>query len=97
MDKLLRELGNLLQLVDAKGGRTTYRVSVGVGSVEAGRSVRSLSQVLPERMIDVFDEDDHYRVIAELPGIDEAAVRWSIRDNRIVTIRTDADGHTIDR
>jgi HSP20 family protein len=71
------------------GVHTAYGVSVrriGPGRPFA-RPVRSLrrqtesaspAEELWEPIIDVFDEGDHYVVVAELSGFDEPAIRWKV-------------------
>ena len=46
-----------------------------------------------EPTADLLDEGDHFLVIAELPGVDEARIRWSITD-RTLLISADADGRS---
>jgi HSP20 family protein len=41
-------------------------------------------------MVDILDQDDHYLVIAELPGVGSAAVDWNIRDNQLLVIRAES-------
>jgi HSP20 family molecular chaperone IbpA len=45
-----------------------------------------------EPIADVFDEEDHYLVVAELPGVDQPAVQWSVRDGRFVVIGAESAG-----
>src|SRR5215471_6472365 len=65
----------------------------GIGSVEVRRSASirtpgtirarygaSVRVGVPSPVVDVFDEGDHYAVIAELPGIDRSDLEWSVRD-----------------
>lgn len=39
---------------------------------------------------DLFDEGDHYVVVAELPGVEETAVQWHVRDGVRVVIRAES-------
>lgn len=43
-----------------------------------------------EPSVDVFDEGDHFLVVAELPGVDQAAVDWSITDGVRLTVRAES-------
>jgi HSP20 family protein len=43
-----------------------------------------------EPITDVFDEDDHYLVVAELPGVDQPAVQWSVREGLFVVISAES-------
>ena len=43
-----------------------------------------------EPVADLFDEGDHYLVIAELPGVDAAAVRWTLERGTLVTIAAES-------
>jgi HSP20 family molecular chaperone IbpA len=40
-------------------------------------------------MVDVLDEDDYYMVIAELPGVGETEVNWTIPGERELVIRAE--------
>ena len=42
----------------------------------------------------LFNEDDHYLIVAELRGVDRADVEWHLRDGRMVTIRASSDRRT---
>jgi HSP20 family protein len=43
-----------------------------------------------EPIADVFDEGDHFIVIAEVPGIEAAAVGWRVQDGRRVVIEAES-------
>ena len=81
-----------------KGLHAVYGVSVRVGAhgiptVARFGNVRQNAAKEPfvdevrEPMIDVLDEGAHYLIVAELPGIDAAAVRWELAGERRLTIR----------
>ena len=42
-----------------------------------------------EPLVDVLDEDDHLRVIAELPGVDEAGIRLEVQGD-VLTIHAES-------
>ena len=44
-----------------------------------------------EPAVDVFDEGDHYLIVAELPGVDERAVQWTVRTDTGVLISAESD------
>lgn len=43
-----------------------------------------------EPIVDVFDEGDHYTVIAELPGVEQADLDWNVRDGVHLTLRAES-------
>jgi HSP20 family protein len=43
-----------------------------------------------EPIADLFDETDFFVVVAEMPGIDEAAVRWTLRNGTELTVRAES-------
>jgi HSP20 family protein len=43
-----------------------------------------------EPMTDVFDEGDFVVVVAELPGVDESAVQWTVHGGDVLTICAEA-------
>jgi HSP20 family molecular chaperone IbpA len=101
VEKLIRELNNLLKLAaDAKrlaGSPAVARVfgmSIHVGPLAA----KTAMDVTPihDSSVDVFDENDHYRVIAELAGVREDDIEWSVRDDRQVAIRIRRGGGRCD-
>ena len=53
------------------------------------RSVRPKTESAPsaeelwEPVIDIFDEGDHYVVVAELSGFDESAIHWNVVGNAL--------------
>ena len=80
-----------------KGLHAVYGVSVRVGAhgvpvvarfgnVRQSASKEPIVDEVREPMIDVLDEDDHYLVIAELPGIDAAAAKWRLAPERRLII-----------
>lgn len=84
--------------VSGKKLHAVYGISVrfgGPGGPVAARfgNVRQESQSAPvvgethEPMADVIDEDDHYVIIVELPGVEESAVEWQVDENRRVIVR----------
>ena len=80
---------------------TVYGASVRVGPRVAPprtrpRTLRQNARREPviddarEPIADVFDEGDHYAVIAELPGVESSAVQWSVCDGQRVVIRAES-------
>jgi HSP20 family molecular chaperone IbpA len=108
IDGLVRGLGDLLQMASdvaeradrgTANGMFDVSVRVGHGSVASRvghlpRDSRRSSADAREAVADLFDEDDHYLIVGEFPGLAESAVRWSIRDGDIVEIRATAEGRT---
>jgi HSP20 family protein len=79
-----------------KGLQAVYGVSVRVGAggqpvVERFGNLREKPGKGPvvddvrEPIADLLDENDHFLVVAELPGMEDSAVQWKIRDD-ILTI-----------
>lgn len=64
------------------------------GTINAryGASLRVGVPVKPgrEAIVDVFDEGDHYAVIAELAGIERSDLEWSVRDGLHLTLRAES-------
>jgi HSP20 family protein len=42
------------------------------------------AEELWEPAIDMFDEEDHYLVVAELSGFDESAIHWKVTGNALL-------------
>jgi HSP20 family protein len=49
------------------------------GNVKADEERGATVDEQREPMVDVFDESDHVQVVAELPGVDEADIRFELR------------------
>lgn len=78
-----------------KGLQAVYGVSVRVGAggqpvVEHFGNLREKPGKGPvvdevrEPIADLLDEDDHFLVVAELPGMEEAGVKWKIQDDILI-------------
>jgi HSP20 family protein len=108
-DGLVRGLGDLLQIASEVAERADRGTANGVFgvSVRVGhgpvvsrvehlcREPRSGAVEGREAVADLFDEEDHYLIVAELPGVAESAVQWSCDGDRTVLIRATApDGRT---
>jgi HSP20 family protein len=107
-DGLMRGLGDLLQvasnLAERTGDNGVFDLSVRVGGgpvVTRTDSLHRQARSEPENTrgtaADLFDEDDHYLVVVELPGVAESAVQWSVRDDRRVVIRAHSANRTYSR
>lgn len=76
---------------DEKGMRAVYGFSVRVGgggkpSIQPFGNVRegrqgAVVEETREPLVDVFDESDHVLVVAELPGVGAADVRFEVKDD----------------
>jgi HSP20 family protein len=84
----------------ARGLHAVYGVSVRVGArgvpvvapfgnVRQNRRREPVVADAREPMADLFDEEDHYVIVAELPGATEADVKWNVEGQRLI-IRADA-------
>ena len=107
-DGLVRGLGDLLQIASdvaeradrgAADGMFGVSVRVGHGPVvsrvgHVSRPARPSSSDVREAAADLFDEDDHFLIVAEFPGVPESDVHWSIRDGEAVVIRATVEGRT---
>jgi HSP20 family molecular chaperone IbpA len=47
-----------------------------------------------EPLVDVFNEDTHYVVVAELRGVDQSSVHWHLEDDRLLVIRAESGRRT---
>jgi HSP20 family protein len=96
------ELRKSGEIHDAEGklrGIYGFNVKVGLGKegfeVEPFGNVRADTETgrpvvseIREPIVDVFDEDAHVLVVAEMPGVDEADVRLDLRDD-VLAIRAE--------
>ena len=83
--------------VSVRLGRSPVRVA------PAARTSRPASRQKPspeeprEPAADVFDEDDHYVVIVQLPGTDESSIRWTVHHDTTLVVRAHSGGRTYAR
>jgi HSP20 family protein len=89
------ELGDALKKqigVDGKKGvKAVYGFSVRFGgdgnrvepfgNVKVDNRGTAVVEDAREPMVDVFDEEDHVAVVAELPGVDAKDVRFTVKDD----------------
>jgi HSP20 family protein len=47
-----------------------------------------------EPVVDLFDEGDHFIVIAELPGVEQPAIKWSVEGGKRLDIRAESADRT---
>jgi HSP20 family protein len=75
------------------GAQGAYGVAVRIGPQRpGGRPVRSIRRPEPappgeerrEPITDIFDEGDHYLVVAGLSGFDESAIHWKVIENALL-------------
>lgn len=106
LDGLVRGLSDLLQIAsdaaeraDRGSANGMFGVSVRVGHGPVASRVEHLSRHPRtaafegrEAVADLFDEEDHYLIVAEFPGVAESAVQWSVRGDRAVLIRASVPG-----
>jgi HSP20 family protein len=103
LDAVFRGLGSLIQIATDTArvqddAATVFGVSLRVGRsavkvAPAARVSRPAARRPPEPeegrapAADVFDEDDHFVVVVQLPGADEPSIRWSVHDDTTLMIR----------
>jgi HSP20 family protein len=76
------------------GVQAAYGVAVRIGPKKPGarpvRSFRRRTESAPpaeepwKPVTDIFDEGDHYLVVAELSGFDESAIHWKVVANALL-------------
>jgi HSP20 family protein len=97
-EKLQNESGETMRVGtfgSPKGLQAVYGVSVRMGAggqpvVEKFGNLREkggkgpIVEDVREPIADLLDEGDHFVVVAELPGMEEAGVTWKIKDDILV-------------
>lgn len=85
------ELQRQGQVGDDRGLKAVYGFSLRVGGPGGEPTIQHFGNVKEddergatvdeerEPMVDIFDEDGHIQLIAELPGVDEADIRFEVR------------------
>ena len=97
---MFRELSRLFEVATelanhatATSGATVVDVRTRIGMLGHERPTTVVPEAR-EPMVDVFNEDDHYLIVAELRGVDGRDVDWHLRDERIVVIKGSSDRRT---
>jgi HSP20 family protein len=97
-EKMQTETGDTMRVGSfgsPKGMHAVYGVSVRMGAggqpvVEKFGNLREkpgkgpIVEDLREPIADILDEGDHFLVVAELPGMEEAGVTWKIKDDILI-------------
>ena len=98
---MFRELSRLFEVATelanhatTTSGATVVDVRTRVDMLGHDRQRTNAGREAREPMVDVFNEDDHYLIVAELRGVDRADVEWHLQDGRTVTIRASSDRRT---
>jgi HSP20 family protein len=97
---MFRELSRLFEVAaDLASHATTASgavvdVRTRIGMLGQDRRRTNVVREAREPMVDVFNEDDHYLIVAELRGADREHVDWHVRDERIVIVQAASDRRT---
>jgi HSP20 family protein len=67
------------------------------GNVRRNARKEAVVEEAREPLADVLDEDDHFLVVVELPGVDESAVHWELGDGVHLTVSASARGRAYSR
>ena len=62
------------------------RTAPSVGAVRAAPSARDVR----EPLVDVFNEEACYVVVAELRGVEQSSVQWNVEQDRLLVIRAES-------
>jgi HSP20 family protein len=95
----IKKSGRIKGLRGQEGVRGVYGFSIRTGIDDVPR-VQTFGNIRPvsntaknkkvkvsetrEPLVDVFDEIDHIRIVAELPGIDEKSIRAELKKDRLI-------------
>jgi HSP20 family molecular chaperone IbpA len=98
---MFRELSRLLEVATelanhavATSGATAVDVHTRVNVLGHDRPRANVVREARDPTVDVFDEDAYYLIVAELRGVDGAAVGWHLRDERMLIIQASSDRRT---
>jgi HSP20 family protein len=87
LTRLFEAAAELANHATAGNGQAVVDVRTRIGMLGHDRRRANVVREAREPMVDVFNEDDHYLIVAELRGADHADVDWHVRDQRIVVIQ----------
>ncbi len=87
---MFRELTRLIEVATelagqaAAPGPAVVHVQTRVATLRHDGGRPAASRDAREPMVDVFDEVDHYVIVAELRGTRRDDVKWQVQDHRVV-------------
>jgi HSP20 family molecular chaperone IbpA len=98
---MFRELSRLFEVAASLANHATATSGATVVDVRThvdvlGRDARRTNVAREPReprepMVDVFNEGDHYVIVAEMRGVERADVEWHVRDGRTVVIAASSE------
>jgi HSP20 family protein len=98
---MFRELSRLIEVATELAGQTglaagsaVVDVRTRIGTLRHETRRPTVVREAREPLVDIFNEEDHYHIVAELRGVDRESVQWRIDDNRTVVIQAAADRRT---
>ena len=94
LSRLFEAATELANHATAASGATVVDVRTRIGTLGHDRRRTTVVREAREPMVDVFNEADHYLIVAELRGVNGADVNWHLRDERMVVIQASSDRQT---
>lgn len=91
LSRLFEAATELANHATAVSGATVVDVQTRIDTLGHDAQRANVVREAREPMVDVFNEDDHYLIVAELRGVDRANVQWQVRDGRSVVIEASSD------
>jgi HSP20 family molecular chaperone IbpA len=87
---MFKELNRLIEVATELAGRaavpgsTVLHVETRVDTLRHDSRRPATSRDVREPMVDVFDEVDHYMLVAELRGVTRQEVKWHVTEHQVV-------------
>lgn len=78
--------------VSVRVGRSPVRVAPTARPARPSTRHRPPQEDAREPAADVFDEDDHFVLIVQLPGAEESSIGWNLNRESAVTVRAESGG-----
>ena len=102
---MFRELTRLIEAASelaghaaAAGGSTVVGVQARVAALGHDAPPTTVPRDVPrdarEPLVDVFNEEAYYVIVAELRGVEQSSVHWHLEEDRLLVIRAESARRT---
>ena len=94
LTRLIEAASELAGRAAAAGGSPLVRVQARVAPLGHDARPATPSRDVPrdarEPLVDVFNEEAYYVIVAELRGVEQSSVHWHLDDDRLLVIRAES-------
>jgi HSP20 family molecular chaperone IbpA len=90
LTRLIEAASELAGHVTAASGPAVVDVHTRVAGLGRDATPGTVARDVREPIVDVFNEDACYVVVAELRGVEQSSVQWHVEQDRLLVIRAES-------